>query len=142
MSRIPTKNSVVLPDSPSNSKENAYVLKPNMRQRTLASYVHVNQRKQLGSGKPGKVTWRGCIAQNARTVGHYGTVTLGIWKADGKEVAVKEIDKAKYSSLVALRNEVRIMQVRGNCLLGALLREISRSTGLETPKHNSPCGHV
>jgi hypothetical protein len=43
-------------------------------------------------------------------------VTLGIWKADGKEVAVKKIDKAKYSSLVALRNEVKIMQVCGNCL--------------------------
>lgn len=48
------------------------------------------------------------------SVGHYGTVTLGIWKANGSEVAVKEIDKAKYSSLVALRNEVRIMQVCGN----------------------------
>jgi len=48
--------------------------------------------------------------------GHYGTVTLGVWKANGSEVAVKEIDKSKYSSLVALRNEVRIMQVSGNCL--------------------------
>ena len=54
------------------------------------------------------------------TTGHYGTVTQGIWKSNGSEVAVKEIDKAKYSSLVALRNEVRIMQVRGNCARAAL----------------------
>lgn len=43
--------------------------------------------------------------------GHYGTVTLGMLKATGERVAVKAIDKSKYTNLDALREEIRFMRV-------------------------------
>lgn len=51
MSKFSTRNSVVLPDLPSSTEAGRHVLKPAARKRPLAAYVHVNERKQLGSGE-------------------------------------------------------------------------------------------
>jgi len=51
MSKVASRHSVVLPDSPSHPDSEQYVLQPKLRERKLTSYGQVNTRKQLGSGK-------------------------------------------------------------------------------------------
>ena len=50
-------------------------------------------------------------------------VTLGKMKADQRPVAVKAIDKSKYSKLEVLRDEIRFMRVRKAKANGAALLE-------------------